>query len=884
MYSFLGALWLVLMLTGSTVMGQTAGEAASSNVVAEKTEPQAISSANVPRSAENVLLELLELETDLKPREVIIEIEAEIENLKTTLDDHSNDPRLENLTEISSRTLNNLYFMWQRDKSELNGWLAKLETQLSILEQKKSRLSFLSATWRLTQKMGRTEKYPEPLLENIQTVLKEVRSLEANINDRLNTVLSLHARISEKRIRINEQLSKFQLEIMERRRQLLRFDSVPIWNLLSQSDGRTIFEQVKATWLEDYGSLTQFIREYEKSIILHFSIFILFAIILLNLKRKSKQWMVEGADKTLSAAAKVLTRPFSGALLISLILTGQIYPNAPLVVTDMSFLAFVIPLVRLLPVMIKPEMHVPAYAFIGLFALDQFDDIMEDHSLVVRLMLLGISTLTLITLIWYFRPNGIASRFRDNRWLNILKVVVRFSVLLLGVAIISNILGNVSLAQLLSRGTLNSIYIGIVLYMASLILQGVIVILLRSRLTHPLRIVRKNVELIKDRATNFIDIVLLLVWLYAILSLLDIYEPGLEFVLEILGYEFGFGSLVFSLGDILIFTFTLWFSLQLSRFIRFILQEDILSRVTLPRGVAGSISLVAHYLIMGIGFIIALSAAGIEWSRFALLAGALGVGIGFGLQNLVNNFVSGLILIFERPIKVGDTVEVGQLLGNVKRIGIRASTIRTYDGAEVIVPNGNLISAELVNWTLSDRLRRLELAIGVAYGTDPNQVIKILEDSVEGKADILESPEPIVLFTGFGESSLNFVLRFWTANFEDWRTLQSNMYLALHNALYDAGIEIPFPQRDLHLRTVDGEAGKTLTGNPEIALPEPAAAKRKTEKNSNKKVGGEPDKESISTDSTANGEKTKEGSHKNISESGKKSEALAGDVKAAEKK
>ena len=110
------------------------------------------------------------------------------------------------------------------------------------------------------------------------------------------------------------------------------------------------------------------------------------------------------------------------------------------------------------------------------------------------------------------------------------------------------------------------------------------------------------------------------------------------------------------------------------------------------------------------------------------------------------------------------------------------------------------------------------------------------------------------------------------------------MYLALHNALYDAGIEIPFPQRDLHLRTVDGEAGKTLTGNPEIALPEPAAAKRKTEKNSNKKVGGEPDKESISTDSTANGEKTKEGSHKNISESGKKSEALAGDVKAAEKK
>jgi small-conductance mechanosensitive channel len=162
-----------------------------------------------------------------------------------------------------------------------------------------------------------------------------------------------------------------------------------------------------------------------------------------------------------------------------------------------------------------------------------------------------------------------------------------------------------------------------------------------------------------------------------------------------------------SVGNILVFILAIYFSILISRFIRFILKEDVLPRLQLPSGVPDSISLLAHYTILGIDIFIALSAVGVEISRFALLDGALGIGIGFGLQNLVNNFISDLILIFERPIKVGDTIEVGSLTRVVKRIGIRSSTIRTFDGSEVIVPNGNLITNELVNWTFSDQLRRI---------------------------------------------------------------------------------------------------------------------------------------------------------------------------------
>jgi small-conductance mechanosensitive channel len=203
--------------------------------------------------------------------------------------------------------------------------------------------------------------------------------------------------------------------------------------------------------------------------------------------------------------------------------------------------------------------------------------------------------------------------------------------------------------------------------------------------------------------------------------------------------------------------------------------------------------------------------------------GALGVGIGFGLQNLVNNFVSGLILVFERPIKIGDTIDIGTLRGEVRRIGIRSSTVRTLEGAEVIVPNGNLVSNEVINWTLSDRMRRIDVAIGVKYGTDPEAVLEILNHVAQEHDDVLDYPEPSALFKAHGDSSLDFVVRFWTKRFDDWLRIQSDVTVAINGALKKAGIEIPFPQRDLHLRSVDPSTGLAGPGG-EMAAESPPQA------------------------------------------------------------
>jgi small-conductance mechanosensitive channel len=250
-----------------------------------------------------------------------------------------------------------------------------------------------------------------------------------------------------------------------------------------------------------------------------------------------------------------------------------------------------------------------------------------------------------------------------------------------------------------------------------------------------------------------------------------------------------------------------------------VLDEGVFAEVALPRGISAAVSTTLQYAIVVLGFSWAVLASGMEMSRFSVLIGALGVGIGFGLQNVVNNFVSGLILLYERPVQVRDIVEVAGVAGEVTRIGVRSSTVRTFAGAEVIVPNATLISAEVTNWTLSDRRRRIELALGVAYGTEPRRVIDLLRAAVTGRAGVLQEPAPVALFLRFGESALEFSLRFWTADFDSWQVLASDVMIEVHARLGEAGITIPFPQRDLHVRSLDAGAAEALA---EAALGEDA--------------------------------------------------------------
>ena len=253
----------------------------------------------------------------------------------------------------------------------------------------------------------------------------------------------------------------------------------------------------------------------------------------------------------------------------------------------------------------------------------------------------------------------------------------------------------------------------------------------------------------------------------------------------------------------MLFCGSVYLSFWIARTIRSVLAEDVLPKMTLPRGVANSVSTMSYYTLLMLGLLVALTAAGFQMSQLALVVGALSVGIGFGLNTVINNFVCGLILMIERPVQPGDTVELSGTTGRIRDIGIRTTTITTFDGADVLVPNGLLLSEKLTNWTLSNRRRRIEVPVGVAYGCAPRDVQALLLEVANKIRGISFDPPPSVLFTGFGESSLNFVVRVWTDDFDLGGDIGSEMALEIHAALQAAGIEIPFPQRDLHIRSVD---------------------------------------------------------------------------------
>ena len=521
---------------------------------------------------------------------------------------------------------------------------------------------------------------------------------------------------------------------------------------------------------------------------------------------------------------EILNHPYSVAILVTLLLTRELYPQAPNLISKLAQIMSLIPVLRLLPVLYVKRIHQLLLTFIGIYFLNLIYVLSSEQALIHRIFLLFNTILSLGFLIWIIRQKWLETIESDSRLARFGSFIITLFSIFMVISIFSNFIGNISLASLLTTASLTSIYMSFIFLTSSLVVIGLLNLIFSTKFAHLSRIVRVHPQKIRESISKFIYFISSLFWIYFTMRDFTIVNLVYDWFDAFITERLQIGSVDISLGDVLVFFLAIYASILISRFIRFLLEEDILVRMKLPRGVPAAISMLTNYAIIALGLMIAFSVAGIELSKFAIMLGALGVGIGFGLQNIVNNFISGLILIFERPIQLNDTIAQSNLYGTVTRIGLRSSTIRTFDGAEVIVPNANLISNEVTNWTLSDRRRRIQILVGVAYGTDPEKVLKILRDTIKKNNDIAETPEPMILFREFGDSSLNFDIRFWTTDSAGWMELQSKVNVEINNAFKKSGIEIPFPQRDLHLRSVNNDIIGNVT-KKEVGLNKPPAKK-----------------------------------------------------------
>jgi small-conductance mechanosensitive channel len=351
------------------------------------------------------------------------------------------------------------------------------------------------------------------------------------------------------------------------------------------------------------------------------------------------------------------------------------------------------------------------------------------------------------------------------------------------VALGANLFGFVGLGYLIGNTVLRSAYFAMFFAAAVRILDGLVVIALKVHPLSLLRMVRQHWQLIQRRTSAVIRFLAFLWWLQLTLQICSLSGPVAQAIHAILSASMMIGSLTLTLGNLFAFVITIWAAFLISRFLRFLLEEDIYQRFNLARGLPYAISTVLNYVILLIGFFLALAALGIDMTRFTILAGAFSVGIGFGLQNVINNFVSGLILLFERPIKVGDIIQVDTSTGVVQRIGIRASVIRTTDGSEIIVPNGKLISDDVTNWTFSDRRRAIQIPVSTARGADPEHVIELLKNVAIAHDKISQQPGPQAYFSDVASGALNFELRAWTEHYEEWVRIRSDLAMAINDAL-----------------------------------------------------------------------------------------------------
>ncbi|MBN1277397.1 MAG: mechanosensitive ion channel [Deltaproteobacteria bacterium] len=241
-----------------------------------------------------------------------------------------------------------------------------------------------------------------------------------------------------------------------------------------------------------------------------------------------------------------------------------------------------------------------------------------------------------------------------------------------------------------------------------------------------------------------------------------------------------------------------------SRILRETLQKRVLPRTHLETGARASIVNIVIYSFWIFAVFIGINLLGINLSSLTFIGGALGIGIGFGLQNIVNNFISGIILLFDTSIQVGDMVQLGTDRGTVTRINIRTTIVQTFDNASMIIPNSEMLSNMVTNWSFKDPKVRLQVNVGVAYGSDVRLVRKTLEGILEDIPEILNEPAPRVDFTDFGDSALIFTIRFWIPSPDFWLSIPTELRFRIDEEFRKNNIEIAFPQRDIHIRSVSG--------------------------------------------------------------------------------
>ena len=776
----------VLVSSGATAPGQEA----SAPLAKPDAAPTPIPLAKVALEAQSALASLQEIDASVSKDQ------SSADGIARTLLALTNeiDARIAGDTRLltTSLSIDLRYFLkltWQDFGDSLLVSARELTQHATSLQERLARLDQLNKTWQATFQAAKQPDTPPTVLQSVQSVVDSVERTRQAAESVLAHVLTLQSRLSEEEARVRTVLSSIeQVEIRSFRILFVR-DSPPIWSLETslgtewkKQSGEAFSSQLKAS--------TAFTKRLPFTFLIHALFIVLIATALQWMRRRIRK-LAEGKPD-LQRALPILDLPVSTAFALSVLIIPLIYAQAPRLIITIMGTVTLIPTVAVLRRLLERDWYPILNTILIMYFLAQLRVLAGSLPVLARFLFLGQMLGFTAFLVWVLRswhlPTGTAETY--GRGWRTIRAIAKIGLIFLPAAFLVNIFGYVHLGDLLGSIFLRSVYIAFVLYSVIRIIERLIAIALQVRPLSSLRVISLHRPVFERGTSRVLVFLAFLLWLNLVLNYFGLLTPLIATIAPVLRAPLIIGSLSISLGQVLLFMVTVWASFLVSKFLRFLLEEDVYSHLHLGRGIPQTISTIIHYAVLLVGFFVALAMLGFDLTKVTILAGAFTVGVGFGLQTVINNFVCGLILLFERPIKVGDVVQVDTDIGEVRRIGIRASVIRTPDGSEVIVPNGTIISNKVTNWTFSDRYRAVEVPVSVARGVDPERVVELLKSVAANHPSIAKEPAPQAYIVNLAPGAVSFQLRAWTDRYGDWIQVRSDLSLAVDKALTRENISI----------------------------------------------------------------------------------------------
>ncbi|ASU34882.1 mechanosensitive ion channel domain-containing protein [Mucilaginibacter xinganensis] len=516
----------------------------------------------------------------------------------------------------------------------------------------------------------------------------------------------------------------------------------------------------------------------------------------------------ENPQTILDQANFINKKPVIAALLVATAIIPYFYSHPPVVFLETLFLVSMI----FSLVLVKNNFSQLSYSFLkrlfGLTIIYGISNLFIQISNIDRYVVLLLSIASFVTgLIFYKKVKQ-----SPNDHLPYTGLALKIFIAMQFLAFLLNVTGRFSLAKIVGVTAVFNLWLLVILFFVVQIIVQALFLQFQVKKEGNSIINWLDYNILQKKFRNVLVTIASLLWLFTLLQNLNIDDWITDNVSDILGESRSVGGASFTFGGFVIFIAVIWLSSIVSKIISYFydVSAQRVTDLSIAKKKNRTSTLLIRLGVFSIGFLLAVAASGFPLEKLTIIISAFGIGIGFGLQNIVNNLVSGLILAFEKPIQIGDIIEVDNRSGTMKEIGIRSSKILTSEGSEVIIPNGDLISRHVVNWTLSNSNRRVELIVAVMYGSDIDKVKTLLKTLLGNREDIMKTPGPSVFLNGISESAVEFRIFFWADDISTTLELKSKVLADIHQVLSNEGISLPSSKKDLYLHFPDGVPPQNL--------------------------------------------------------------------------